>query len=366
MKILHYIANFIKRLFSAVLALVILGHILLALGGGIIIVGDIGYKNGSWWFWPAYVRELERFGLGSAILSAYSYLVFYCSLIALPYLALNDMYHITSKYRFEALFICFWFAFTFLAFLHPVVRFLEALPSGWLLLVWISMTALSYKAHRSLQEKFEKDNPLFAQRKIEKLEEDIRQLKEKLRGAREITKETRVRLEKVLGDFRNKLTSVHTGRASISLLNNITAEYYGTEMPLNQLATINVPEPSLLTVQPFDSSIILVIEKSLRNFYPHLNPFNDGKLIHVPIPPLDEPHSRQVVRFINKIVEEHKRTIYEISNASAARVMAALKKKVITEDEKKDGLDEIQKLLDQHFAEIMRLGRQKENEIRLA
>jgi ribosome recycling factor len=180
---------------------------------------------------------------------------------------------------------------------------------------------------------------------------------------KEISKDTRSKMEKVIEDFRHKLTSVRTGRASTSLLDNISVEYYGTPMPLNQVATIHAPEASMLTVQPFDPSLINDIEKAIRTSELGVNPSNDGKLIRIPIPPLTEERRKQMVKTVHEMAEDHKTSIRNHRRDSNDRLKKALKDKAISEDEERNGLDEIQKLTDQHVTRIGDLAKTKEDEI---
>jgi ribosome recycling factor len=180
---------------------------------------------------------------------------------------------------------------------------------------------------------------------------------------KEISKETRTRMEKVIEDFRHKLGTVRTGRASTSLLDNITVEYYGAQMPLNQVATIHAPEASLLTVQPFDPSLINEIEKALRTSELGINPSNDGKLIRIPIPPLTEERRKQMVKVVHDMAEDHKTAIRNIRRDSNDKLKKALKDKTISEDEEKGGLDDVQKLTDQFVTKIGELSKHKEDEI---
>src|SRR5262245_16015075 len=133
---------------------------------------------------------------------------------------------------------------------------------------------------------------------------------------KEISKDTKTRMEKVIEDFRHKLASVRTGRASTNLLDNVSVEYYGTPMPLNQVATIHAPEASLLTVQPFDPSLINDIEKAIRTSELGLNPSNDGKLIRIPIPPLTEERRKQMVKTVHEMAEDHKTAIRNLRRDS--------------------------------------------------
>lgn len=180
---------------------------------------------------------------------------------------------------------------------------------------------------------------------------------------KDITNETKTRMEHTIEDFRKKLTSIRTGRASTGLLDNIHVEYYGSQMPLNQVATIHAPEAALLTVQPFDPSMINTIEKAIRTSDLGINPSNDGKLIRLPIPPLTEERRKHMVKSIHEIAEDHKTAVRNIRRDANDKLKKALKDKVISEDLEKDGLDQVQKLTDQFVTKIAELGKHKEDEI---
>jgi ribosome recycling factor len=170
-------------------------------------------------------------------------------------------------------------------------------------------------------------------------------------------------MEHAIEDFRRKLGTVRTGRASTGLLDSITVDYYGTQMPLNQVATVHAPEASLLTVQPFDPSQLAVIEKAIRSSDLGLNPANDGKLIRIPIPPLTEERRRQLAKIVSEMAEEHKTAVRNIRRDENDRLKKALKEKTVSEDQEKDGLAEVQKLTDQYIARIAELAQHKEQEI---
>jgi ribosome recycling factor len=180
---------------------------------------------------------------------------------------------------------------------------------------------------------------------------------------KEISKDTRTRMSHVIDDFRRKLGTVRTGRASTNLLDNITVDYYGTQMPLNQVATIHAPEASLLTVQPFDPSLITAIEKVLRSSDLNINPANDGKLIRIPIPPLTEERRRQLAKVVAELTEEHRTAVRNIRRDANEKLKRALKEKSISEDEEKGGLDDVQKLTDEHISRLGELEKHKEQEI---
>jgi ribosome recycling factor len=180
---------------------------------------------------------------------------------------------------------------------------------------------------------------------------------------KDIVNDARKRMDASVEDARRKLTSVRTGRASVSVLDNVTVEYYGTEMPLNQVATIHAPEPTLLTVQPFDPTQLGNIEKAIRASELGLNPSNDGKLIRVPIPPLTEERRKQMVKVVHEIAEEHRTAIRNVRRDANDHLKKMLKDKTISEDVEKDGLDQVQRLTDQHIAKINDVSDHKEKEV---
>lgn len=180
---------------------------------------------------------------------------------------------------------------------------------------------------------------------------------------KDIINDARRRMDSAVDDARKKLAAVRTGRASVSLLDNITVEYYGTDMPLNQVATIHAPEPTLITLQPFDPTQLGAIEKAIRASELGLNPSNDGKLIRVPIPPLTEERRKQMVKVVHEVAEEHRTAIRNVRRDANDHLKKLLKDKAISEDAEKDGLDQIQKLTDQHIVKINEASDHKEKEV---
>jgi ribosome recycling factor len=180
---------------------------------------------------------------------------------------------------------------------------------------------------------------------------------------KDIISDARKRMDSAVEDSRRKLATVRTGRASVSLLDNLTVEYYGTQMPLNQVATIHAPESTMLTVQPFDPTQIGNIEKAIRASELGLNPANDGKLIRVPIPPLTEERRKQMVKVVHEVAEEHRTAVRNIRRDANDHLKKMLKDKTISEDTEKDGLDQIQKLTDQHITRINEISEHKEKEV---
>jgi ribosome recycling factor len=180
---------------------------------------------------------------------------------------------------------------------------------------------------------------------------------------KDVVNDARRRMDSAVEDARKKLAAVRTGRASVNLLDNVVVEYYGSEMPLNQVATIHAPEPTLLTVQPFDPTQLGTIEKAIRASELGLNPSNDGKIIRVPIPPLTEERRRQMVKVVHDVAEEHRTAIRNIRRDANDHLKKMLKEKTISEDVEKDGLDEVQKLTDQHIGRINEVADHKEKEV---
>ncbi len=179
----------------------------------------------------------------------------------------------------------------------------------------------------------------------------------------DVIKETKPRMETVIEDFRRKLATVRTGRAAVSLLDNVMVDYYGTLTPLNQMASVHVPEPQMLTVQPWDQTQLAAVEKAIRASDLGLNPSNDGKLIRVPIPPLTEERRKQLAKQVHEIAEDHRTATRNIRRDANERLKKKLKDKQISEDAERDGLDEVQKLTNIYIARIDELSKSKEHEI---
>ncbi len=174
---------------------------------------------------------------------------------------------------------------------------------------------------------------------------------------------TRQRMEKTVEDLTRELATIRTGRASIHLLDNIRVDYYGTLTPLNQLATLHVPEPSLITVQPWDVSQIQAIEKAILASDLGVNPSNDGKLIRIPIPPLTQERRQLLARHVGKTAEDHRTAIRNIRRDSNDQLKKALKDKEISEDQEYRALSEVQQLTDEYIKKVDALAAHKEKEI---
>jgi ribosome recycling factor len=175
--------------------------------------------------------------------------------------------------------------------------------------------------------------------------------------------ETTMRMEKTEDDLRREMASIRTGRASLALLDPIRADYYGTPTPLNQMATLSVPEPQLIVVQPWDSSQIGAIERAILASDLGLNPANDGKLIRLAIPSLTEERRKDLVRRLHHIVEDHRVAARNIRREANEAVKKLEKDKVISEDEMRRATDEVQKLTDGAIENLDKAGKAKEHEI---
>jgi len=177
------------------------------------------------------------------------------------------------------------------------------------------------------------------------------------------TSEVRQRMAKSVEDLRRELAAIRTGRASLSLFENIEVEYYGAQTPLSQVASLSIPEPSLVSIQPWDGSSIGAIEKAILASDLGLNPANDGRLIRIPIPPLNEERRRQLARHVHKVLEDHRTAVRNIRRDGNDAIKKSLKNKEISEDEEHRALDEIQKLTDEFIATLEGIAKEKEDEI---
>lgn len=178
-----------------------------------------------------------------------------------------------------------------------------------------------------------------------------------------VIKETKPKMEAVVEDFKRKLANVRTGRANIGILDGVMVDYYGVQTPLNQMASVNVPEPQLLTVQPWDATQIGAIEKAINVANIGLNPSNDGKLIRLQIPALTEERRREMAKQVGEIAEEHRIAIRNVRHHSNDELKRMLKDKEISEDQERDGLNEVQNLTNTYTGKIDELAKNKEQEI---
>lgn len=182
-------------------------------------------------------------------------------------------------------------------------------------------------------------------------------------SAQDIIKETGPKMDSVVEDFKRKLTNVRTGRATVGLLDAVHVDYYGTMTPLNQMASIAVPEPQMLTVQPWDATAMAAIEKAITAANLGLTPSNDGKIIRLGIPALNEERRKQFAKQVHELAEEHRIAVRNIRHHSNDALKKLLKDKAISEDDERGGLDDVQKLTNTYIAKIDELSKNKEHEI---
>jgi ribosome recycling factor len=180
---------------------------------------------------------------------------------------------------------------------------------------------------------------------------------------KEIVQSTDKRMSATVDDAKTKLATVRTGRASLSILDGVRIDYYGTPTPLNQVAKLSIPEPTLIVAQPFDPTTLPTIEKAILSSDLGLNPSNDGKLIRIPIPPLTEERRKQLVKRVRSMGEDSKTAVRQIRRDANDEIKSAEKASDISEDEAHRFLDEIQKVTDKHTGAIDELCKSKEQEL---
>ena len=179
----------------------------------------------------------------------------------------------------------------------------------------------------------------------------------------EVVKDADARMDSTVADARAKLATVRTGRASLGILDGVSVDYYGTPTPLNQMASVDVPEPQLLTVQPWDISQLAAVEKAIIAANLGLNPSNDGKIIRLSIPALNEERRKQFAKQIHEIAEDHRVAVRNVRHSSNDVLKKMLKDKEVSEDDERRGLDEIQKLTNTFIGKIDELAKNKEHEV---
>lgn len=182
-------------------------------------------------------------------------------------------------------------------------------------------------------------------------------------SASTVTNDTKPKMEAVVEDFKRKLANIRTGRATVGLLDSVVVDYYGTPTPLNQMASVAVPEPQLLTVQPWDISQLNAVEKAIIAANLGMNPSNDGKIIRLPVPPLNEERRKQLAKQVGEIAEDHRVAIRNVRHSANDALKKMQKDKLVSEDEERGGLDEVQKLTNNYIAKIDELTKNKEQEI---
>jgi ribosome recycling factor len=176
---------------------------------------------------------------------------------------------------------------------------------------------------------------------------------------RELEKKMKVSVE----HFRKDLSRLRTGRANIGIFEDIKVEYYGTLTPVNQVATLAVPDPTLISIQPWDTNLLGIIDKAIRAADLGLNPINDGKILKIPIPPLDEERRKEIAKHIRKLMEEEKTALRIMRRETKEMIELLEKEKEITEDDKFWGYDKLQEITDLNTNKIEEMAATKEKEI---
>ena len=171
------------------------------------------------------------------------------------------------------------------------------------------------------------------------------------------------RMDQAVSTFQANLASTRTGRASVHMLDQVKADYYGTPTPISQMAQISTPEAQLILISPYDPSALKEIEKALRTSDLGFNPQTDGKVIRVPVPPMTEERRRDVVKHLNKVLEEHRTAIRNVRRDGNDVLKKLAKEKKISEDEEKRALEEVQKMTDEEIRRMEELSAKKEAEV---
>jgi ribosome recycling factor len=180
---------------------------------------------------------------------------------------------------------------------------------------------------------------------------------------KDLSADLRRRMDHAVTAFQSSLASTRTGRASAHMLDQIRVDYYGTLTPITQMAQVSTPEPQLILISPYDPNILKEIEKAIQTSDLGFNPLSDGKIIRVPVPPMTEERRRDVVKHLNKILEEHRTAIRNVRRDGNDALKKLAKEKKISEDEEKRALDEVQKMTDEEIRRMEELSRKKEAEI---
>jgi ribosome recycling factor len=180
---------------------------------------------------------------------------------------------------------------------------------------------------------------------------------------KEVLRELEKRMKVSAEHFRKDLSRLRTGRANLSLFEDIKVDYYGSITPINQMATLGVPDPTLITVQPWDPSLLEAIDKAIRSSDLGLNPINDGKILKIPIPPLDEERRKEIAKYIKKMLEDEKTALRVMRRESKEQIEELEEKKEITEDDKYWGYEKLQEVTDEYNKKIEELAQAKEAEI---
>lgn len=182
-------------------------------------------------------------------------------------------------------------------------------------------------------------------------------------GLKGVYESLKTRMEKAIEDFRTHLLGIRTGRASVHMLDGIKVEYYGSEMPISQVAQLSTPEAQVIVVQPFEQNMVAPVEKAIRTSGQGFNPMHDGKIIRVPIPPMTEDRRKEAVKRLATSLEDHKTALRNIRRDGNDTVKKAAKEKTISADDEKRANEEIQQLTDAQIKRMDELFKAKEKEV---
>jgi ribosome recycling factor len=175
--------------------------------------------------------------------------------------------------------------------------------------------------------------------------------------------EVKTRMDVAIERVRRDMAGVRTGRATVSILDNVQVEAYGSKMPINQVASLSVPEPALIVAQPFDPSVIKELEKAIRSSDLGLNPANDGKVVRIPIPPLTDERRKELSRHVHKQAEEGRNVVRQVRRDANERLKKLLKEHKVSEDDERKGLEHVQKMTDDHVKLIDDLQKKKDQDL---
>jgi ribosome recycling factor len=171
------------------------------------------------------------------------------------------------------------------------------------------------------------------------------------------------RMDHAVADFQANLASTRTGRATVHMLDQVKVDYYGTPTPINQMAQVSAPEPQLITISPWDPSILKEIEKAIQAADLGFNPMSDGKIIRIPVPPMTEERRRDVCKHLNKVLEDHRTAVRNVRRDGNDALKKLAKDKKISEDDEKRALEEVQKMTDGEIRRMEELSQKKEAEV---
>jgi len=175
--------------------------------------------------------------------------------------------------------------------------------------------------------------------------------------------EVKKRMDAQIEHVRRELGGVRTGRASVNILDTVHVEAYGSAMPVNQVASLSIPEPTLIVAQPFDPSLLGAVEKAIRSANLGLNPTNDGKVVRIPLPALTEERRKELSKLVHKYAEEGRNGVRSVRREANDKLKKLLKDHKISEDDERKGLDEVQKITDQHITLLDEIQKKKDSEL---